>query len=567
MIYSKLADLVGKKPGKTFSCTQESIVPAVDYVHEILTEKNIDHTLITKAILKLEDTIDGIILKSPGPKAEFSVLVTSLTKKRIVISVRCPGAPISLEDVVHVTEYDSCGPEIASIMKEHILPLYSKGIRLRHRYGVNTALIQVDDRKVGRLELNLLLMCAAIVFGIIIRSILPATAVDFLAGGIFGTVITIFFNLLKMIVAPLVFVSILSSIVGFGDLKELGRISGRSIGLFAGYSVIALLVGVLIFRINPAGDPSLVSMIKAGETTASSASASAADSLKNLLIGIFPNNLLGPFVNNDVLAVIFIAVLTGICISRMQPDHHEKMLDTIDTASDLIYKLTETITFFMPVMIFCSMAKITLTIRPDQMRFFAIFLIDVFIGCLIMLILFLISLKICGSGPIEFIKGYAPALVTAFTTASSSATVPVSLKCCKENLKIPDAINYFVIPLGSTINMNGSCIVLTINVLFLARAYGINLTPSMLIPLLLMILLLSMAAPGIPGSLTIMLATVLSLLNIPAEAANLTMGFASIVGMLIVPVNSMGDAMVAMLNMKAEEKRKCKKNHNNSTSV
>lgn len=554
MKHRKLAALFRKNEGKSFPCETESIPKAVKYVREILMERKIERPLITKAMLKLEDTVNGLIIKAAGPDEEFTVQISGRTGRKLLIIVKCAGEQLNMEDILQVFEYDSYGSEIGTVMREKLLPIYSKGISLKYKYGVNTAVINVLERRISRLAVNFILMFTAVLLGIAVRLLLPAGIEDILANGIFGIVVTIFFNLLKMIVAPLVFVSIISSIIGFGDLKELGRISGRTIGLFVFFSVIALIVGTLVFTVCPAGDSSLINMVETGPDAGTAASVSALESLKNMLIGIFPSNMLAPFVNNDVLAVIFLAVIFGICISRMQSDHQEKMVNAIDIFSDLIYRVTGAIIRLMPVMIFCSMAKLALTINVKQMESYAVFLADMAAGSLIMMMVFAAALKLQGNSPAEFFKGYAPALATAFTTASSSATMTVSLKCCKENLKVPDIITYFVIPLGSTINMNGSCIVLTINVLFLARSYGVALTPSVLIPAMIMILLFSMAAPGVPGSLTIMLAAVLPLLDIPGEAANLTIGFAAIMGMLLVPVNSTGDATVALMNKKAEEK-------------
>ncbi len=552
----KLSGLLREKRGKSFPCETKSIPKAVEYVRKLLIAKKVERSLITKAMLKFEDTVNGIIEKAAGPEEEFTVFVSSRTRRKLQLTVKCPGEQLSIDDILQVFEYDSYGSEVGSVMKEKLMPLFSKGIRLKYKYGINTACINVAERKISRLAVNFILMFAAIASGIALRLILPAGAVELLANIVLGTVITVFFNLLKMIVAPLVFVTILSSIIGFGDLKALGRISARTIGLFVFFSVIALIVGVLVFELLPAGDASLISMVQLGNDTAASDQTSPLESLRLMLIGIFPSNLIAPFVNNDVLPVIFIAVLFGVCIGRMQSDHQEKMINAVDIVSDLINRVTGLITGVIPAMIFCSMARLALTINVGQIGSFALFLADMLIGCLIIMIIFAVSMKLQGNSPAEFFKGYAPALVTAFTTASSSATVPVSLRCCRENLKIPDYITYFVVPLGSTINMNGSCIVLTVNALFLARAYGIDVTPDMLIPAMIMILLFSMAAPGVPGSLTIMLAAVLPLLSVPAEAANLTIGFASIMGMLLVPVNSTGDAMVALMNKKAEEKIK-----------
>ena len=545
---------------KTFPCTMTSIPAAVDFVKEYLEGKNFSREAVSKTLLRLEDVVYGLIGKANDPKEKFAVLFLRKYgfggKTRVII--RCRGSLLTVNEVVQPFDFEGLGDEAVQIMNKRMLPFLARGLILRYRFGINTAILEVGKGRVSRLARNLLIMLGGVAAGILLRLLLPENAASFFAAEIFGTVTTVFFNLLKMIVAPLVFFSILTSISGFTDLGGIGNISVKTVGLFVFFSLAALLIGYGVFTVMPSGDPAIQAMLDCPSAAAAAESTSslAWQNTKSFLLSIFPSNLLGAFVENNVLAVIFIALLTGTAVAKLRPENAGAVTKAIDAGSELIAKLTASITGTMPVLIFCSLGKLAMTVNVSLLGTLAKYLGAVAIGFALMVGFYLLALLVCGINPLEFLKGYSPAIFTAFTLASSAATVPVSLDCCVKNLKLPKSITYFVIPLGSTINMSGSCIMLLISCLFLAKVFCVEVTFTMMIPVMLMLLLLSMAAPGVPGSMVIMLASVLPVINVPAEAANVTVWFSALIGMMMVPVNSMGDAVTAMIVSKWQGKKK-----------
>lgn len=538
---------------KVYLCNKENIPKAVNFVNELLTRENIVSKERTATLLKLENALECVVRKSDQEKDEFSVRVVKLLFHfRIIVSFK--GDEITVQEIVPDMGLDDLNEMTADILRSKLLPILSENIRAQYRYGTNRITVSVSRKKMNRIVRNMLCMLLGILAGLLFKTVLPKSISVFVANELLGTVITAFFNLLKMIVAPLVFFSIVSGISGFGDTRELGKISAKTIAYFVVFSIVGLLIGLGVFAIFPSGSTSIMELVSYDANKATM-QVTAWQSFKDLVLSFFPSNLLGAFVNNEILAVIFLAILFGICTGRMRSEYVEPLTRASAMLNDLMCKLAELIVSVMPFIIFCSMAKTMITIEFSSAAVLLKLLLSFFVGVLLMMIVYCIVLALNGISPAVFFKGYAPAILSGFTLASSSATVPVSLDCCTNNLKIPPMITYFVIPLGSTINMNGSCILLTLICLFTAKVFGITPTVSMMIPVLSMILLLSMAAPGVPGSLIIMLASILPMLGIPSEAAQLSICISPFVGMLLVPVNCTGDAVTAMLIHKSRMKK------------
>lgn len=537
-----------------FLCENDKIPEAVGFVSEVLESEKVDRKERSKILLKFENALEKVIGASDSADNEFTVRIVRLfSQLRVVILYK--GTEISEGELVPDLGLDNFSEdeETENILKKKLVPILSENIRTSKRYGTNRITISGRRKKMNRIIFNIICVILGILAGLLIKAVAPQNASNFFANEILGTIITAFFNLLKMIVAPLVFFSIVTGISGFVDTRELGKISIKAFAYFVVFSIIGLFIGLGVFAVLPSGNPDMMSLVNAqsGKVTTT---VTAWQSFKNLILSFFPSNMLGAFVNNEILAVILLAVLIGICISKMQSELSEPLSKATNILNELMCRLASTIVKAMPLIIFCSMAKIVITVELSSAAVLLKLFLSFFVGILVMFGIYCIVMLLNGISPAAFFKGYSPTLLTAVTLASSSATVPVSLKCCTDNLKIPPIITYFVIPLGSTINMNGSCILLTLICLFTARIFGIELTVGTTFSVLSMILLLSMAAPGVPGSLVIMLASILPMMGIPSEAAQLTVCLSAFVGMLLVPVNCTGDAVTAMLIQNARTK-------------
>ena len=411
--------------------------------------------------------------------------------------------------------------------------------------------------KLGKLQINFICLLCGLAVGYLVRLVFSQGISEFFATQICGSVVTIFFNLLKMLIVPIVFCSMTLSVGDFSDITQLGKIGLKTLLYFVVFSCIGILIGYGIFRLIPCGSGALLDMVDLVDATPNRVSTAATvwENIRTFILAIFPSNIVSAWMNNEILAVIFMAILFGSAAFRLEKTAKDKIIDFFKTANDLICKITAMVMSMMPVVVFCSMARIAINLDLNKATDLLLYLVDLLIGFAIMFAVFTVTLFLRKINPLKFYRDFEPTLFTAFTIASSAAVIPTSLECCNK-AGVSKKVSNFVIPLGATINMNGSCIVLIVTCLFIARCYNVAITANTLLLLAFMILLFSMAAPGVPGSLIVMLASLLGILDIPADATNLIIGISTLVGMFMVPVNSMGDALVSILIDKTEKERK-----------
>ena len=408
--------------------------------------------------------------------------------------------------------------------------------------------------KLGRLQTNIICLLCGLAAGYIVRLVLPAEAGEFFAAQICGTVVTIFFNLLKMLIVPIVFCSMALSVGDFSDITQLGRIGVKTLMYFVIFSCIGIAIGFGIFQLIPCGSQSLLEVADLVDATPNEVSTAATvwENIRKFILAIFPSNIVSAWMNNEILAVIFMAILFGTAAFRLEASEKNKIIEFFRIANNLICRITAMVMSIMPLVVFCSMARIAINLDLDKATDLLLYIVDLLIGFAIMFVVFTLTLLLRRIDPLKFYSDFEPTLFTAFSIASSAAVIPTSLECCNK-AGVSKKVSNFVIPLGATINMNGSCIVLITTCLFIARCYKVDITTNTLLLLGFMILLFSMAAPGVPGSLIVMLASLLSILDIPADATNLIIGVSTLVGMFMVPVNSIGDALVSVLIDKTEK--------------
>ena len=408
--------------------------------------------------------------------------------------------------------------------------------------------------RISRLQLNFICLLCGLAAGYFVRLVFSQEIGEFLATQICGSVVTIFFNLLKMLIVPIVFCSMTLSVGDFSDIAQLGKIGLKTLLYFVVFSCIGILIGYGIFRVIPCGSGALLDMVDLVDTTPGTVSTAATvwGNIKTFVLAIFPSNIVSAWMNNEILAVIFMAILFGTAALRLEEKSKSRIVGFFRTANDLICKVTTMVMSMMPVVVFCSMARIAINLDLNRATDLLLYLADLLIGFALMFAVFTAALLLGRVNPLKFYKSFEPTLFTAFSIASSAAVIPTSLECCNK-AGVSKKVSNFVIPLGATINMNGSCIVLIVTCMFMARCYNVAVTPNTLLLLAFMILLFSMAAPGVPGSLIVMLSSLLGILDIPADATNLIIGISTLVGMFMVPVNSVGDALVSVLIDRAEK--------------
>jgi len=367
-----------------------------------------------------------------------------------------------------------------------------------------------------------------------------------LVEGIFNVVGSIFIASLKMLVVPLVFVSLVCGTSSLSDPSKLGRLGGKSILLYIGTTAIAISLAV-----------SFALLVAPGEglnlATESTFVAKQAPSLGQVIINMMPTNPINAMAEGNMLQIIVFAVLFGIAMT-LSGDSGKRMTAVFEDFSTVIMKLVTILMNLAPYGVFALMAKLSATIGLETFSgllkyfFLVVFVLFVHAFMTYPIILKLLS----GLNPITLIRKMRDAALFAFSTASSSATLPVTMETAIKKLGVNRSVASFTVPLGSTINMDGTAIMQGVATVFIAQVYAVDLSLGDYMMVILTATLASIGTAGVPGVGLIMLAMVLQQVNLPVEGIALIIGVDRLLDMTRTAVNVTGDCMVACIVGKSE---------------
>ena len=260
-----------------------------------------------------------------------------------------------------------------------------------------------------------------------------------------------------------------------------------------------------------------------------------------MIVGLIPKNLISPIVNGEMLQVIFVAVVFGICINGLGAK--VKILqDIIDAMNTFCLNMIRLIVKFIPIVAFFAMASLMINLGMDSVFLLGKLIVAILFGCLVMAGIYALILTAVGKiTPVPFLKKILGFIAIPLSTSSSNATMPFSLKFCTEKMGIAPKLPSFSIPIGATVNMDGGCIYLSLASIMLARMYGIELTQDILFTIFLTVVALSIGAPGVPGGAFVCLASIVMALGMPADATAVILGIDPICSMLRTALNTTGD--------------------------
>ena len=529
----------------------QCVPDGVSFIQSSLEECGSERKSIIRMLLLTEELLVKLI-GSQTKESEGSVWiqVTSIFGET---RIRIWGKGEKLEIPESMTSLaDADDPEAEEVIRNIVLKAYQDNLDMKYRNGINTVSIRVTASRYRQLLLTLGAMVLGIFTGIILKMFVPQTFTAILSDDLFSPVSTMFLNAVKFVVAPLVFFSIASCIGDYGDMKALGRIGGKVIGTYFFTSLLAVFLGAGIYGIFRIGDPALAGAVTDAASSAIEKSTAVSTSAKDMIMGIIPSDIITPFLNMDMLQVIFIAFLLGFTTKKIG-QYSETFRTALNTGNAVFSQATAIIISFMPLSVFCSMAKMIISLDIKNLLKLLTWPATIYFADILMICVYGLLLLIVGRlNPVTFFRKFSPAMLSAFTMASSSATIPVSIEICKDRLGIAKKVYSFSIPLGATINMDGSCITQMISALFMAKIFGVPMTMSLVFSMALTIFVLSVGAPGVPGGALVSIALLLPQYGIPVEGISLIMGLYSLVGMMQTCVNVTGDATVTTIVAKSE---------------
>jgi len=367
----------------------------------------------------------------------------------------------------------------------------------------------------------------------------------------------IFVNLLKLIAVPLVFASLVKGVASLSDISKLSRIGGKTIAIYLISTIISVTIGLFLVNMIVPGayfDKESVAMTQNSQDGANK-KILAADNVQEagplqFLVDIVPTNIFESASDNrNMLQIIFFAILFGLSMVVLPNEKTLYVKGFFDGLNDIILKIVDFIMLVSPYGVFALLGAVVVDFGASSTLFIALgkYSLTVIIGLLLMIILIypMILLLFTKVKYLDFFKAISPAQMLAFSTSSSAATLPVTMERCEEHLGISEEVSSFVLPLGATINMDGTSLYQAVAAVFIAQVFGIDLDLSQQLTIVLTATLASIGAAAVPGAGMVMLVIVLGAINVPAEGLALIFGVDRILDMLRTVVNVTGDATVA----------------------
>lgn len=532
-----------------------SISMAVEEIQATLNGWGCKREQVTPAVLTIEELLVDIQQKNDSDERIFLYLKKGLRKTYATITFK--GQQFALKDSVLMPLdgglSEDIDPTAEDVIHNMVINIMRKRFSARYSRGVNTIRVAVDTSDKSDLIDCLASIFLAIIVGLFLRYILPDGGEDFIAANILQPMYLIFLRAMQMIIAPLIFFSLASSIADLTDLSSLGRTGGKMMLGYMFTTMIAILLSLGIDAVSMPGTSGDIIHPDAGATTFLGNVPEISPSIKSLIINLMPNNFLGTFVASDMLQIIILAIICAITTGRMG-QYSGSVKRGIDMMNTFFGTLTAGIARFLPLAIFGSFASMVLTTDISSLSSISYWGMITAIALLAMFCVYsLIILIFARLNPLVFLKKYFPATLTALSSSSSSATMPTSMDCCRR-MGVSSSIYSFSIPLGCTINMDGFSILLITTVMFLARVYGVELDSNTLISMLTMVMLLSIALPGVPGAGMAAYLSLLALIGVPAEGLTLVLGLLPILELLGTAVNVTGDGAITTIVAKSENK-------------
>jgi proton glutamate symport protein len=371
---------------------------------------------------------------------------------------------------------------------------------------------------------------------------------------------TLFINLLKMIIVPLILASVINGVASLGSGPDLGRLGSKTLLFYVTTTLIAVLIALMLVNIVEPGvddgapvGPKLALTADAATVTEgvkTRASTSVLDTIK----GIVPTNLVEAAANTKLLALVFFAVLFGFFLVRIDQPHRGTVMSFWQGIFEIMMRITGWIMTLAPYGVFALIAKVVAVSGFEGAQPLALFAACVLAGLLLygFVALPLLLALTARVNPWRLYPAMAPALLTAFSTASSSATLPLSLQCLEQRAKVSERIAGFVMPLGASMNHAGSALYECAAAMFIAQAYGLHLSFATQFTVVVLALITSMGIAGIPAASLVGIAIILGAVGLPAEAIGVLLVFDRILDMCRTTINVLADAACTVIVARLE---------------
>ena len=387
----------------------------------------------------------------------------------------------------------------------------------------------------------------ALVLSVVVGLIAGPDALPFIKWWI-APIGTMFINLIKMMIVPVVFTSLIVGMTSIGDTKKLGRIGIKTIAIYLVTTAIAILIGFAVAGVFHPG-------VGMSMTSDAAVDVKQAPSVMQVLVAMIPANPVASMAKADILPIIIFALFVGVGILQVGGERAKTLINFLDACAEVCYKIIAMVMETAPIGVFALLLPVVAQNGPKVLLPLISVIASVAVGCALHAIIVYSGLaSILGKmSPIKFFHGMSEAMLIAFTTCSSSATLPINMKNTEEKLGVSRDVASFVLPLGATINMDGTALYMGVCSLFIANVFGVDLTLQQMGMIVLTGTLASIGTAGVPGAGLIMLAMVLQSVGLPIEGLALVAGIDRVLDMFRTCLNITGDAAVAVVVNETEK--------------
>lgn len=366
---------------------------------------------------------------------------------------------------------------------------------------------------------------------------------------------TLFLNALKMLIVPLIMASIIVGMMNISSGETLGRLGGKTLVYYATTSLLAILTGLLIVNLTtpgivdgmPAKD--VIGLSEVSESVTQKVEGKGASDIVEVFLRMVPVNIVNAAANGQMLGLIFFSLLFGYFLTKINEPQCSTVKNFWQGILDVMMEMTTWVMKFAPLGVFALVAKVIASSGLEAFKPLAIFFFTVLIALLLhfLVTMPLILKAVAGVSPKKHYKAMAPALLTAFSTSSSSATLPLTLDCVEQRAGVSNKVSSFTLPLGATVNMDGTALYECVAAMFIAQAYGLELDFTTQFMIVLVALLTSIGVAGIPSASLVAISIILSTIGLPMEAVGLILAVDRVLDMCRTAVNVFSDSVAAVV--------------------
>ena len=517
----------------------------LDHVEEFVGQRLRKEGLSDANAINSTNLVCSISKLMAAKNTTFLGVAVQKTSNQVVVRIVSDGEaynPLDDLDIRSLIDTDPPVPDQdfdAPQTGEQLLKALRNNLSYYHRGTHNEVEFVAHKSRPQTLKVISIAFVTAIVVGLLLRFYGGAGLNDAVSTYVLTPLRTMFLNALKMLVVPVVFFAISSSVAGVSDIREYGRIGMKVFTFYTFTSFVAILVGYIVYQILQPGANVQLDM----SAYTYSADSSTGISLLDSIVNIVPTSFVGAFTGTEMLQIIFLAILAGAAATMLDNgDDRQKVTEFLGLCNRFFLKVASIVMKTIPLATFCAMTLLVLTIDTSMVVALLKLVLGMFLGGVGMFLVYsLLFVLFVRRNPLNFYKKCLPNFLLFITFCSTSAVMPQTLDTCTKRLGISPKISSFSMPLGSTINMDGACVYLTLSTLFLAAVYHVPVSVDMLLKLAVTIVILSMGAPPIAGAGFICLSILVLQIGVPIEGLGVLMGIDQIMSMLRTLINGTGD--------------------------